>query len=289
MSRDLWKNRPASKFEACAVSDYGSWKRDALLFDKIYVSKYTSDEIRPPSELTFNIENYDDGLQVTRDAISGSAAGYVDPSVLLEAAYGSSDHKTIKQIEKRGTADQCAKSGIDVTPVYETNTLFYDDFPEGMKITYDAAINNLPVLNDFRTSWEQIVAFREDKESVRKYRSLRRFLHHTLKSDSVQEATDTIEKMIEDYAWTIKKHGMETNLGAFSQIFDWKQTSIMAGSAAALTAAGSPILAALSTGILTGASAVIYLKQRSIDLEDITRGPNSEIAILYDAQQEFGA
>jgi len=289
--------------ETCAISDPENWKRDALLFDKIYVShldniyNYGPDIPNDPNipiDITFRYESYE--LNIGRkkietdkwvyECVKGGASGALGS--YEESHYGSNDPDEISVNLKRQLADACNKHGWDTTPIYNSIPLLYAEFSEGQKIAYDAAINNLPTINNERVSWAQIIEFRTDKNSVRKYRDLRLWLLHGLKAESVHHATDIIAKKIEDYIWAIKKHGMETKIGAFTQIFDWKKSSMMAAATGAATILGGPIAAALTSGLLITGNVGLWIAQRKLDLEGVKRAENREVAILFDAQKTFG-
>lgn len=58
-------------------------------------------------------------------------------------------------------------------------------------------------------SWEQILEFRQDRGASRKYRNIRLWLRDGLHAETITEASELVEKKIEDYEWAIRKHGLK--------------------------------------------------------------------------------
>jgi hypothetical protein len=76
--------------------------------------------------------------------------------------------------------------------------------------------------------------------------------------------------------------------GAIAQIIDWKK-ALVPGSAAAFGAvAAGPAWGALAGGLCIVAQACAWIAERMIALEGIKRGPDCEVAILYDLRNKFG-
>ena len=158
----------------------------------------------------------------------------------------------------------------------------------GSETAYDAALSNLPLVDTNKVGWREILEFKRDTEAVRKYRDLKLWLHYVLKAESAAHATDLIAQKIEDYAWSLRKHGLKTKIGAFTQVIDWKKTPVIAAAAAGAGAVAGPAFGALVAGLGITGQIAAFFGERLIDLQDIERGPNREVAILYDAQQRFG-
>jgi len=260
--------------ETCCITEYELLKRDALLFDRVYVTEDLRQRDGIPEDVAFNIPE-------------AESSGWSDiPTYFLPPfnhhSYGEmgSFHLDLDHLVHT--------RGIPVVLSYSKFPTFYHDFRPGVQIAYDAALNNLPVVDPARVTWDEIVEFRNDPDAKRKYRDLKLWLHHALQAESIQHATDLIAQRIDDYAWAIRKHGLQTRIGALTQIFDYKQgatTAVVSGAAALLA---GPVAAAIAGGFMVGAQAAAWLAERRLDLRDAIRGPNREVAILYDAQLRFG-
>ena len=129
--------------------------------------------------------------------------------------------------------------------------------------------------------------FRSDPEAVRKYRDLRIWLRSGLEAQSAQHATDIIGQKIDDYQWAVKRHGFQTSLGAFKAIFDWKESKLTVAASAFAALTGGPIWAALAGGLGIAAQVGALLAERRLAAQDTIRGPNREVAILYDIQERL--
>jgi hypothetical protein len=177
-----------------------------------------------------------------------------------------------------------------MTPVYNLERGFWQSREQkGPATAYQAAIENLPDLIEDETSWDEILAFREDTDAVRKYRALKLWLEHSLQADSVEHAKDIIGKMIDDYGWALKEHGLKTATSALSKVLDWKGMAQIASGASVGAVLGGPVGSAIVGGLILGAKISVWLAERTIEHEELKRAPGSEIAIIYEARRKFGA
>lgn len=92
---------------------------------------------------------------------------------------------------------------------------------------------------------------------------------------------------IDDYRWAIRRHGLQTSLGALKTIFDWKESRLTVAVAGFAAVTGGPILAAMAGGLGIAMQVGAWLTERRLDKKDFARGPNREVAILYDLQERF--
>jgi len=272
-------DRPPAPQETCCVSEPHLWKRDALLFDKIYVPShwyhthgYVEVVQDVPEELVFSFRSVDEELDRAECAAIGSI-GYGGP---------------IGWCPNRFLAASCLEIGISPTPTYESLPMFYTNFESGLKMAYDAALSNLPLVDTAQVNSKEILEFMSDPEAVRKYRDLKLWLHYVLKAESVDHATNLIAQKIDDYAWSIRKHGLKTKIGAFTQVIDWKKTPVVAAAAAGAATVAGPVFAAIVAGLGIAGQIAAFFGERLLDLQEVERGPNREVAILYDAQRKFG-
>ncbi len=278
--------------ETCAASHPSVWKRDALLFDRIYVPRDTpSDPQIIPDELTFGIHERDHQVNKRKDdAQSQEGLGIVGIG-----AYGHIPDWAFNDIvEKAGEAGghravlDIYGADIRLTPTYAHKWVYFKDFPIGAKIAYEAALLNLPLVDATQTSWHQVIEFRKDSRAKGTYRDLRLWLTHGIEANSVQEATDIIGQKIADYEWAIRKHGLKTFIGTFSCVFDLKQSLATTAVSAAAATIGGPIWAAIASGAMLSGQIAAQIAEQKIELSQIRRDKDREIALLYDAQKSFG-
>lgn len=266
------------QMETCVICDAEDRKRNALLFDRVHAwapdsGMVTDSDI--PEEVVFRIPELDEVI-IKETSAEGGAVLYGAP---IGFNYASS---------RRNLVEEYSRRGIGSTPTYNSRLLFSWDFKPGQKLSYEAALNNIPQFSDDSVEWNQILEFRSDKEARRKYRDLRHWLLYVLQCSSVDEATELIAQRIEDYAWSLRKHGLKTALGTFTQMFDWKQSALTIAAAGVAGTVGGPALSAIVSGTLVAAKVGASLIERRIDLGDVERGPGREVAILYDIRNEFG-
>ncbi len=200
------------------------------------------------------------------------------------------------QVDFPGFADEYVgiykKTGYhrgSLIPVYPSQQQFDHDFPTGQAIGRIAAIKNLPVIVEEKASWEQIQEFRCDKKALKKYRDFRYWLQDGLNARSLQEAEDLIGRKIEAYQWAIKEHGLKTITGFVSVLLHLKTVTPVAAGAGIGQALGGPLWSAFAGGLILSSEILVYAADRLIQLEDIKRGDNAEIAILYETIRRFGS
>ena len=279
--------------EICALAQIGCYKRASLLFDKIYVSPqgYQKTPNIPP-ELTFG-----DSFQFLEDS-KGMLCMYNDHAGKFhEVEFNGYDD--VSSVSSQ--AGKCLYLAVALQIfqnrfigndnsfvfVYPNEWSFERSICDGKNTAYQAAFNNLQIVTENDLSWEQIVEFRKDKEATRKYRDLRLWLADSLKCESVSQATDLISQRIDDYEWAIKKHGFKTISGFISYLIDNKSfLTLLTGASAAGFFAGT-LWGAITAGLFISAELCVWISERLIELEDLRRGPGSEIAIFYDIKKSF--
>jgi len=116
---------------------------------------------------------------------------------------------------------------------------------------------------------------------------LHRWLHDGLGAGSVTEATDILQLKLDAYQWAIKKHGFRTITGALQSILDSRHLAAIAGGAGLGTMMAGPVWGAVAGGLLVGTNVATWVANRAIELEDVYRGNDSEIAIIYDARKQL--
>jgi hypothetical protein len=266
------------------------WKRDALLFDRVY-AKYKDGAPPPdiPIQLSFGLETVDQEMlrfdanssQMIAQAFAGCSQDEINK------ALGISDGDADPLGFDRELAVQYSQAGIMGEWTYASTGAYLRRFTQGENIAYEGALSNIPLVSAGAASWDQILAFRSDPEAVRKYRDLRLWLRSGLKAESAQHAADIIGQKIDDYRWAIKRHGLQTSLGAFKTIFDWRESKLSVAVTGIAAATGGPVWAGMAGGISIALQVGAWLAERRIDVKDTVRGPNREVAILYDVQEHF--
>jgi hypothetical protein len=286
--------RPAPrKHERLGVTTPNQWKRAALLFDRIWtpgwiwterlsdigagtvMAQFHAPEI--PHDLTFGDLALDKKITGT-----SSLAAYSRQDGALELTGDSSQQYQIYDHSSRLVAASYNSAGIFVTPLYASERVMRGEIREGPAIAYEAALENIPIIDEAAVTWEEIIEFRKDKRASRKVRRLGLWLTDSLKCESVAHASDTIAARIDDYAWALKKHGLKTVTGAVSYL------SASGGAALVVDMLNRPVWESITCGLTCAGVTCAWVADRLIEREDAIRGANSEVAILYDAQKRFG-
>src|SRR5262249_27532785 len=273
--------------ESCVVSNPAMWKRDALLFDRIFVSRDTPpDPEIIPDNIDFGSVDTDREVAERKGKTRyfftmGFANGWTPESFEDETEPVLTEEGRIAVLEYYG------RMGTIVIPAYRQHSTFVRDFPNGKRIAYEAVLLNLPLVDPSSTTWEQVLDFRNDARARGTYRDLRLWLESGLQASSVQSAGDVINQKVSDYEWALKKHGFQTKLGAFTSVLDLK-TSLATSTAAAVGfSIGGPIWAAIASGTLFAGQVLANVLEKRIEVGDIYRSSHREIAMIYDANKKF--
>lgn len=277
--------------KASGADRISHWKRDALLFDRVYA--HYEDGSPPPDiplQISFGLDTVEQSMR-TFDSSSSQ--------MIAQTYAGYSIEEINKAINPDGIDDplgfnrelvsRYSQAGIMGEWTYASSGAYFRRFSEGENIAYEGALSNIPLVAAGTASWDQILDFRSDPDAVRKYRDLRLWLRSGLKADSAQHAADIIGQKIEDYRWSIKRHGLQTTLGAFRTIFDWKESKLSVAVTGLAAVTGGPMWATLAGGLSIAMQVGAWLTERRLDAKDNVRGPNREVAILYDVNERFTA
>lgn len=270
-----------SKNESAAVVLPIMFKRAALFFERVFCGKYTRKGPLPgrmPAEIAFGYQCDSDLVPLT----AGVAFEIMDPDEQ------SIDSSIINYLILRSVAQSYLEQGINVVPIYVSENMFDSEFRAGSELAYTALLNNLPLVQESGISWDQVLDFRKDKEAVWKYRSLRLWVHDGLQAKSVQEANDIIADKVEKYEFAIRKHGLKTITGSLSSVLDSKYVAGLAIGSGLATLIAGPIWSLIASGSLTIGKIAVEIADHLIDLSNIKRGVNSEIAIVYEVKKQFG-
>lgn len=153
------------------------WKRDALLFDRVYVR--CIDPKHPPDiPLDLSFGNAQTELEME---------SYVNIMAEVVVRAGL----TQEELEK--SDDFCwdfhlsriyREAGVMAECTYGTAGLYFRRFTKGEVTAYEGALNNIPIVTADAASWDQIIEFRRDPTSVRKYRDLRLWLRSGLQAET---------------------------------------------------------------------------------------------------------
>lgn len=109
----------------------------------------------------------------------------------------------------------------------------------------------LPLIDTAKTEWEQILEFREDKDSVNKLRRLKLFFHENYSGKEKNYVQDDLSKRLEDYELAVKDWGFATVTSSISMLLTSPLTLTSVGTSLAMALFGEPLraLATAGTGV----------------------------------------
>jgi len=179
--------------------------------------------------------------------------------------------------------------GIPSIPIFHIQQSYDAYLPNGTKETVEISLMKIPVIDTSNVEWKHILDIRKDKDFRRKLRNFRLFLNENYQGKSPYYVRDSLEKKMEEYEDTCKKHGLQLMLSSISQTLDSK--SILG------------YLGLVSVGILTGqqniinttiiGGTVIEIGKATIQvaqkhLEYLSSRENTELAYLIKLKKMFG-
>jgi hypothetical protein len=275
----LVSRRPLADGERLAFPHPNSLKRAALLVDRIYMPCFTASWYESlPVELTFGDPDLDN-----RTAQSNWINNEIDMPWKIPDPRKRLDLLISLYLREPLIAYRATFPSATVLPVnYGVGSAM---LMEGSDSAYHAVLNNVPAVVESSLSWDEVLEFRRDPEARRKYRDLHLWLNDALKATSEQHASDIIAQKLDDYRWAIRKHGLQTALEAVSSFVSLGSIIPPAAGLAAQAAQLNPWLGAAVGGALAVGSATAWLGKRLLDLKDVKRGTNREVAYLYDIQR----
>jgi hypothetical protein len=267
-----------------AIVTPATLKRAALLFDKVCL-------IELPAEAN------DDELDIAQANVKELDWLIRGPSLELKPEYqyvlssprnrgvilGALGNFTERLYKIAGTY-----ADYDCIPVYKRKSDLSADFPSGPTVAYQAAINLLPQTQEHKLSFQQIANYRNDPDSVRKYRALRTWLPEALAAGSPPEAADKLAKMIDDYTSVLRKHGIDTAKGSLELLCSSASLvkNVPATVAGLLGGAviggpwGGAVGAALAAGTLLVGQIVFHVKERRLNMDEKVRNNSLEAAAV---------
>lgn len=132
------------------------------------------------------------------------------------------------------------------------------------------ALSNMKLIDTKNLSWRQIIDFREDKLSLKKFMALRHFGAKKYQDRSVEFIEDDIEILFNDYEEVVRKWGFDTKIGAAEMALSSKilMGSTVGALVSILMGAPLPAIISATTGAIFEAGRLsIYLSKRKAEYE----------------------
>jgi hypothetical protein len=182
-----------------------------------------------------------------------------------------------------------AKHNLDIIPVYSSKIAYHAEYPmkNGSRDALLLTLNDLNIVDEESLSWEQVKEFRKDKDNRKLYRNLLHWMDKDLLGKPQSFIEDEFSIKLENYENALRKYSIRTILGAISEILDGKFILSAAGLAAAGSLLGSTTLGILAASAFSIGRVAIKATEMFIDLDTTEKGPDSEIAWIYEAKNEL--
>jgi hypothetical protein len=203
----------------------GSLRREALLFDKIAVTDLSfymeDDDPKQTSSNPLLADLYtmvEHGLAIpsvpTRSTVYKEGDAEEELARLIdEARWDSLEHEVMFA---RLTAMQMRRiQGVEALPLFGWPRSVQSSSTSKRQAVLRLALNKLPI-PDQTVTWEQILAYKEDPDSRRRFAGLRDWVNEVCRSElSPAEIADKIDWLTSQYDAHLKVHGVGYRPGVF--------------------------------------------------------------------------
>lgn len=171
------------------------------------------------------------------------------------------------------------------TIVFPTTEDLDSELGRGSARSLALILDGLPVVDEERLEWDQVDEFRQDSEARVKYRRLMRWFDINTPKLTESQLIDEVAIRLDDYEWSIKKHGFELAAGCVTALMDPKFLSV----ASAMTA-GTTVLAGGVSGLIVGTvtgigKVVATVTTQAVDALDSRRSSNYEMAYVNELRK----
>ena len=197
--------------------------------------------------------------------------------------------RLLDNIHTLETLNALGARGISAVPLFHESSHFYNFLPEGESSALEIVISKIPVIDESKLSWEQVMEVREDSKSQNSLRRFRVFLANNYSDKTPEYVKDSILKLLDDYEAACQKHGLELASSTLKNVLNSKSllSTLSIGAAALLL--GQPGVAAAS--LLAGSA--IEIGKASIDIAEknvnfLSSQSANEVAYLATLKSKLG-
>ncbi len=197
--------------------------------------------------------------------------------------------KFVLSTERQIALSYHVRTGAAVAPLYNSAQSREAQYGSGETPVVIAVVENLNIVAEESLSWEQVIEFRRDVPARLAYRNFIHWLDKDMVGKSVQFVVDEVNARMERYEWAMRKHGLQTVLGALECTLNAK--NLLGTSAAVLTVQSLSHEALLSvlagSGLVVGRAA-ITAAVKLIERADILEA-HRDIAFVHEARSRLKA
>jgi hypothetical protein len=215
------------------------------------------------------------------------ATGNVGPPSEMHVSLTRDGSRFVSNVQRDLALEYSNCTGAVVVPLYDSALQRDVEYKPGTFAAITAVIENMAIVSEESLSWHQVIEFRKDSVAKAAYRRFIHWLDSDMVGQSADFMADEIAARMERYDWAVRKHGLQTVVGALECTLS--PQSIFGSSAVALTIeslAHQPLLSVLGgAGLLLGKAAV-SAATKLIEHQDIVMGQR-EIAFVHEVRKKF--
>jgi len=197
--------------------------------------------------------------------------------------------KFLSWTEAELAGDYAVRTGALITPMYNSSRQRDADYEPGNLAVITSVVENVAVVSEEHLTWEQVLEFRGDQVAQAAYRRFVHWLDDEMVGRPEAFVCESVAARLERYEWALRKHGIQTVVGALERTVS---ASSVVGSVAAGAAiqylAQQPLLSLLAGAGLLVANAAIYATTALITREDILV-QNNDVAFVHHVRRKLGA
>jgi len=165
------------------------------------------------------------------------------------------------------------------TPIYADSAQKDREYKAGEKEVIVATLSDLDIVDEDNTPWDAVLQFRGDPDARGKYRRFIHWLDKELVGKPQSFVEDEIAGRLQDYTDALRKHGIRTICGMIRAALDPRHWPACDFAAVAAMLNDKPWWTA---GLMIG-KVCLSVATALLDHDDVKRGPNREIAYVYEA------
>jgi hypothetical protein len=193
----------------------------------------------------------------------------------------------VHDFERTIANDLRSITGADAVPMYSSASSRDAQYRPGDTAAIVALVDNLAIVNEEQLTWDQVNEFRRDREARSAYRAFVHWLDAEMVGKPAAYIADDIAVRLERYQWALRKHGLQTALGALTCTLNPKYLLGASGVGVALEViAKQPFWSLLATGGLVVGQAAISLATTLLERRDVELS-HREVAYVAEVRRQF--
>jgi|SRR6185437_7745450 len=179
------------------------------------------------------------------------------------------------------------RHNMTAIPLYTNPTRRPSAATTGDRSVLFSVIRDVALVDEKGLQWDQVNEFRNDSAARSAYRRFLHWLDASMLDKSPSYIVDEVSVRLESYEWALRKHGIQTVIGAVEAAFD-ERAILMSAIGAAVLSSASPVAALSAALAIMGGKMAIGVSRALLELQDAKVGPNSEVAYVHVVKKELG-